>query len=81
MGVMLSCMGILYLRAECGRISYCNAVAIAQSRFKLLLGIEYLSILYFVPETDIEAFAITVLPRYHRLVIRNLHIDAVLINA
>ena len=56
-----------------------NAVANAQSRFELLLGIEYLFILYFVPETGIEALAITVLPRCQRLVIRSLHIDARLI--
>ena len=60
---MLSGAGVPYLSAECGRASYCNAVATAQSRFELLLGIEYLPILNFAPETGIEAFAITCPPK------------------
>ena len=76
---MLSGAGVPYLSAKCGRDSYCNAVATAQSRFELLLGIDYLAILDFVPETGIEAFAITALPNCQKLVIRSLHIDAALI--
>ena len=76
---MLSGAGVPYLSAKCGRESYCNAVATAQSRFELLLGIDYLAILDFVPETGIEAFAITALPKCQKLVIRSLHIDAALI--
>ena len=76
---MLSGAGVPYLSAECGRDSYCDAVATAQSRFEHLLGIDYFAIIDFVPETGIEAFAITALPKCQKLVIRSLHIDAALI--
>ena len=69
MGLMLSGAGVPYLSAECGR----DPIVMLTLNHDRALRYRFLAILDFVPETGIEAFVITVLPKCQKSLLQPPH--------